>query len=120
MIRIYTCPICNNKYRVIVDHKTNIEIPSTRCPYNGCPSYHIQEPSDSPDYIKNIVDKYTELVGKFYRLSADGTGYEVETIIDVQGDGSVILVDRVEYLPLRLTAKQFEVYRKAAQLLNNN
>lgn len=119
MIKVHTCPICSNKYRVIVDPKTNEKIPHTRCPYNGCKSYTILEPSTSETYINNIMYKYRELVGKSFALGVDGTQRANEVVIDVQGDGSVIMIDRIEYLPVRLTAKQFEVYLQAAENYEN-
>ena len=115
MIKIYTCPVCNGTQRIIVDPKTNKNIPYTRCLYHGCKSYHIEMDSTSQEYIDNIVSKYEELLGKHYKLGIDGTKPGPETVIDVQEDGSVILVDRVEYLPVRLTAKQFEKYRALSE-----
>lgn len=112
MIKQYTCPVCKGLQRIIVDPKT------TRCAFNGCSSYHCTISSTSDEYINNICTKYNELVGTYHNLGADGSELAGEVVVDVQYDGSVILVDRVEYLPIRLTAKQFEVYIQQAERLD--
>ena len=119
MVKLYTCPTCNTKQRIIVDPRTNETIPNTRCVSHSCKSYTVTEPCTSETYINNIVHKYRRLVGKYYALGVDGTDVTDEVVIDVQPDGSVILVDRVDYLPVRLTAKQFEVYEEAAKNAQN-
>lgn len=118
MIKLYTCPVCNGVQRIIIDNKTNKPLKTTRCAFNGCPSHQAKILSSSHEYINNVCDKYTELVGKHYKLGADGTQKANEVVVDVQYDGSVIMVDRIEYLPLRLTAKQFEVYVQQADMLD--
>lgn len=115
MIELYTCPVCKGVQRILVDTETNKPASHIRCAYNGCKSYHIEMDSTSQEYIDNIVSKYQELLGKHYHLSLDKRQPGPETVIDVQADGSVILVDRAEYLPLRLTAKQFERYRTLSE-----
>lgn len=113
MIEVYTCPICGGKQRVLIDDKTNKPIPHTRCVYNGCKSYDI--PVKSNEQYCEAVDAYRKLIGKNFRLSVDGKSGYREVVIDVQNDKSVILVDRADYLPVRLTSKQFEVYQDACK-----
>lgn len=116
MIESYTCPVCKGVQRILVDTETSKHASHMRCAYNGCKSYHIEMDSTSQEYIDNIVSKYQELLGKHYPLSLDSRQPGPETVIDVQADGSVILVDRADYLPLRLTAKQFEKYRTLSEI----
>ena len=118
MIKQYTCPVCKGLQRIIVDPKTSKPLKTTRCAFNGCPSHKAITPSTSDEYINNVCDKYNELVGTYHNLGADGSELAGEVVVDVQYDGSVIMVDRVEYLPIRLTAKQFDIYVQQAERLD--
>jgi hypothetical protein len=107
MIQIYTCPVCGGQQRILVD-KDGKPISKTRCLHNGCKSYTPEKVSEE-QHLESL-ELYEKLVGKKYNMRPDGQDKSWEVVVDVQSDKSVILVDRIEYLPLRLTEKQFRLY----------